>query len=95
MKLQQRTGAALVVALVVMAVVVLLAVAVKPVARETTDPTAESMPQHTSVVSVALSTPLLTQSASIAFQSDRDGDFEIYAMDTDGHNVIQLTRVLR
>ena len=29
--------------------------------------------------------------AQIAFSSDRDGDFDIYVMDQDGSNVIQLT----
>ena len=29
--------------------------------------------------------------AQIAFSSDRDGEFEIYVMDEDGSNVIQLT----
>ena len=27
----------------------------------------------------------------IAFASDRDGDYDIYAMDPDGSNVVQLT----
>ena len=36
-------------------------------------------------------TPVVNEQSRIAFTSDRDGDFEIYVMNTDGNGVVQLT----
>ncbi len=43
------------------------------------------------ILAVALMSVAQGAQAQIAFSSDRDGDFDIYVMDQDGSNVIQLT----
>jgi len=68
---------------------------IPPTATATIQPTASPTPTYTATSPPPTSTPTPQQTGQIAFASDRDGDFEIYVMDVETGEIVQLTNTSR